>query len=81
MISEEGGTTPRAGKVNTNPVSDDKKNVKKTGFHKRHSRKPTTNSLEYLTGMMFSALRPATFRKIVKRILGYATLKHGHYTG
>ena len=38
-------------------------------------------SPEDLDGMMFSAIRPATFNKTVKRILGYATLKHGHYTG
>ena len=30
---------------------------------------------------MFSALSPSTFKKTIKRLLGYVTLKYGHYTG
>ena len=30
---------------------------------------------------MFSALRPSTFKKTIKRLSGYAILKYGHYTG
>ena len=36
---------------------------------------------EDLTGTMFSALRPVTFNKTIKRLSGYMTLKYGHYTG
>ena len=28
---------------------------------------------------MFSALRPSTFKKTIKRLSGYAILKYGHY--
>ena len=36
---------------------------------------------EDLTDATFIFLRPDKFKKMIKRLLGYATLKYGQYTG
>ena len=36
---------------------------------------------EDLTSTTFSSLRLAKFNKTIKRLLGHATLKYGHYMG
>ena len=51
------------------------------GFKQRHSRKPTPTSLEGLNIAMFSALRMVTFKKTIKRLSVYETLKYSHYMG
>ena len=81
VLSEEGGTRAGAAKFKTEPGSDKKKNVRKTGFQQRHSWKPRPASLEDRTSAMFSDLRPSTFKTTIKRLSGYAILKYVHYTG
>ena len=81
MTSEEDGTRSGVTKINTKQGSDNKKNVKKTVFQQRHSQQPEPTSPEDLTGATLSALRSVTFKNTIKRLLGYATLKYGHYTG
>ena len=80
MPYEEDGTQSGATKVKNEQGSYNKKNVKKSGFQQRNPRQPSPTLSEDLTGATFSDLRPATFKKIIKRLLGYATLKYRHYT-
>ena len=49
---------------------------KKTGLQQRQSWQPTPTSLEELNGAMLIALRPATFKKMIKILLGYAILNY-----
>ena len=79
--SKEDGTRSVATKFKTEQGLDNKKNVKKTGLQKHHYWKPAPNLPGNLTGAMFCAFRSATFKKKIKRISGYVTLKYGHYTG
>ena len=80
MSYEEGGTQSRSTKVKTNQGFYKKKNVRKTYFQHRHSRKPMPIYLEDLTDATFSSLIPATIKNTIKRLLGYETLKYSHYT-
>ena len=80
MPNKEDAIGSRATKVKTEQGSDDKNNVKKTGFQQRHSWQPAPTSPEDTTGAMFSPLGPATFKKTIKRLSGFATLNYGHYT-
>ena len=80
MPSDEDRKVSRGINIKTDQGSEDKNNVKKAVLQQHHSWQTAANSPEDLTGATFSALRPATFNKAIKRLSGFATLKYGHYT-
>ena len=79
MPSKECGTRSGAAKVKTKQGSNDKKDLNKTGVQQRHYLYPKPTLPEDLTGATFSGLRPATFKKTIMRLSGYATHKYRHY--